>query len=55
MVWPVKEYAYDDLKEVLLNIDLKRRVWTGTDLYPVRWYNPSGAVLIWNGPTTVTV
>ncbi|MBK7695317.1 MAG: Fic family protein [Saprospiraceae bacterium] len=24
MVWPVKEYAYDDLKDVLLNIDLKK-------------------------------
>ena len=24
MVWPVKEYAFDDLKEVLLNIDLKK-------------------------------
>ncbi|MBK9716043.1 MAG: Fic family protein [Saprospiraceae bacterium] len=24
MVWPVKEYAYDDLKDVLQNIDLKK-------------------------------
>ncbi|MFZ1514790.1 MAG: Fic family protein [Saprospiraceae bacterium] len=24
MVWPVKEFAYDDLKEVLQNIDLKK-------------------------------